>query len=118
VLTNLFTNAMKYAHGKPITVRLRQHGGQVEVSVQDQGPGLNAEQQSRIFERFERATPASEAAGLGLGLYISRKVMEAMHGSLWVHSVPEQGCTFLIRLPAVEQAPAAPGATTAAGVQP
>jgi PAS domain S-box-containing protein len=115
VLTNLFVNAMTYARGKPITVRLRQHGEQVEVSVQDQGPGLDAEQQSRIFDRFERATPASEAAGLGLGLYISRKVMEAMNGSLWVHCVPEKGCTFFIRLPAVGP-PAA--ANAAAGSQP
>ncbi|WP_224371377.1 PAS domain-containing sensor histidine kinase [Hyalangium versicolor] len=102
VLTNLLTNAMRYGDHKPITVTLRSREGRILLSVQDQGLGISKESQERIFNRFERAISASDVSGLGLGLFISRQIVEAHGGSIWVESEgPGRGATFLVDLPAV-----------------
>jgi len=99
VVTNLVTNAIKYGAGRPIDVAVEQVEGAVELRVQDRGIGIPAADQQRIFERFERAAPASHYGGLGLGLYISREIALAHGGSIQVTSEPGQGATFRVRLP-------------------
>jgi signal transduction histidine kinase len=99
VLLNLLTNALKYGANKPVRVELKEEGGQVHVSVTDQGVGLKEEDRSRIFERFERAISASEASGMGLGLYIAREIVQAHGGRISVESRLGQGSTFTVSLP-------------------
>jgi PAS domain S-box-containing protein len=99
VVTNLITNAIKYGAGSPIDVTVEQSGGGVELLVQDRGIGIPLTDQERIFERFERAAPASHYGGLGLGLYISREIALAHGGTIQVQSTPGQGATFRVRLP-------------------
>jgi signal transduction histidine kinase len=69
------------------------------LTVQDQGIGIAKEDQSRIFERFERAVSPNEASGLGLGLYIVKEILEAHGGSIRVESELGKGATFIVRLP-------------------
>ena len=67
--------------------------------MRDHGIGIDAEDQRRIFERFERAVSARHYGGLGLGLYIARQIVEAHGGTIDVASQPEQGAEFRVRLP-------------------
>lgn len=101
VVTNLLTNAMRYGDHKPVAVALRSHEGRILLSVKDQGIGIRAESQERIFNRFERAISANDVSGLGLGLFISRQIVEAHGGRIWVESDgPGHGATFFVELPA------------------
>ncbi len=109
VVTNYLTNALKYApEDRPVEARLRVQRGWARVSVHDEGPGLPAEEQRQIWERYHRApgvapTTASAGAdgggGLGLGLYISRTIVERHHGAVGVRSAPGKGSTFWFALP-------------------
>lgn len=101
VLANLVGNAIKYAPGGEIRVRIRQEGDWALVSVSDQGPGIPPEQQVRLFEAFARGAAAEQRrmGGLGLGLYISRGIVEAHGGRIWVESTPGVGSTFSFTLP-------------------
>jgi two-component system, LuxR family, sensor kinase FixL len=100
VLLNLLTNAMKYGEGRPVRGRVEQDDGLVRLEVQDEGIGISSEDQERIFERFERATPARHHyEGLGLGLYLTRQIVLAHGGSIRVRSAPGQGSTFTVELP-------------------
>lgn len=101
VLTNLISNAMKYGEGKPIHIcaSTRSRDGFAEISVRDQGKGIPSEFLPRIFERFERARTTGSLPGLGLGLYISKKIIENHGGTICVHSVPGEGSTFTVELP-------------------
>ena len=104
ILTNLLSNAIKYGRGKPIGVRLAADEGapaRARISVTDAGIGIAPEDQARIFERFERAVSRTHYAGLGLGLWISRQLAEAMGGELTVESGVGQGATFTLSLPLV-----------------
>jgi signal transduction histidine kinase len=109
VLSNLLTNAVKYGTpATPIDVEVRRRGGEVEVAVSNSGPGLSAEELAQVFSRFYR-TPAAEsgaASGLGLGLYISKGIIEALGGRLSAESVPDTRTTFRIVLPAAREAEA------------
>ena len=100
VVTNLLANAMKYGAGKPISISVGEgpHGGQARLVVADQGIGIAKDQQEQIFERFERAAGRSYG-GLGLGLYIVRKILHAMGGAIHVDSQLGQGSTFVVELP-------------------
>jgi signal transduction histidine kinase len=102
VLTNLLTNAMKYAPGKPLELEVRQEGADVLVSVKDQGPGIPRETLERIFHRFERASGRHHRESLGLGLYIARQIARAHGGELVVDSHLGQGTRFTLRLPSAE----------------
>jgi PAS domain S-box-containing protein len=99
VLTNLLTNAIKYAPGKPLELEVRLEAAQAVVSVKDQGPGIPEETLQRIFNRFERASGKHHRESLGLGLYISRQIARAHQGELAVESVLGQGTRFTLRLP-------------------
>jgi two-component system, OmpR family, phosphate regulon sensor histidine kinase PhoR len=100
VLVNLLDNAAKYAGG-PITVRVENADGFVRLSVADSGPGLTLAEQERIFEKFYRAGPqlTRPSGGTGLGLYISRELVQRMGGRLAVRSQPAEGATFVVELP-------------------
>jgi PAS domain S-box-containing protein len=96
---NLVDNAVKYGQGKPVEIDLRTDDGEVLLQVTDHGVGIDEEHQKRIFERFERAVPSRDFGGLGLGLWIARRVVEASGGRIAVRSAPGRGATFTVRLP-------------------
>ena len=104
VILNLLSNARKYSpKGSPITITLQQAGYEATASVRDMGVGIPPETLPNIFEQFYRV-PGVEVqdgphTGLGLGLYISRKIVERHGGHIDVQSVPGQGSTFSIVLP-------------------
>lgn len=99
VIVNLLTNAMKYGAGKPIKVIVLRNGDFIQLEVHDQGPGVKTEDEKRIFERFERAIPSSEVSGLGLGLYISRQIIEQCQGKLYLESTLGKGSVFIMKIP-------------------
>jgi signal transduction histidine kinase len=99
VIVNLLSNAMKYGAGKPIEIELSGTAASARLRVRDHGIGIAAEDQARIFERFERAVSARQYAGLGMGLWIVRKIVAAHGGSIRVDSRPGAGATFTIELP-------------------
>lgn len=99
VITNLITNAAKYAPERPVEVYAGKIEGKAVIKVKDYGPGISPEDQKRIFERFERATGTDSVSGLGLGLFISREIMGLHHGTISVDSTPGKGSTFTVTLP-------------------
>jgi signal transduction histidine kinase len=99
VLDNLFGNAIKYAPGSPLFVRLSRDDRRVCFSLEDHGPGIPEEYMPFVFERFYRGDADISATGTGLGLYICRQIVLGHHGKIWVESLPEQGATFFIELP-------------------
>ncbi len=101
ILTNLLSNALKYSPGgSPVTVTARRQGDEVVTSVTDRGPGIPPEQIPRLFQRYYRAEAARQGReGLGLGLYITRKLVEAHGGRIWVESEVGVGSTFSFSLP-------------------
>jgi len=106
VLTNLLTNAIKYAPtSETILVKLCADTQSVTVCVQDFGPGIPKEFQSRIFEPFYRVEQSRQASpqGLGLGLAIVADLIERHHGRLWVESEEGKGATFCFTLPRTQQ---------------
>ena len=113
VLTNLLTNALRYGRGKPVEMMLSQAGGMARITVRDQGIGIAPEDQERIFEQFERTDDSRKhASGLGLGLYITRKIVGLHHGRIEVESTPGQGALFMVELPVQAEAKTATQART------
>jgi signal transduction histidine kinase len=105
VLRNLLGNAQKYGHdGGAIGVTLRRDADQVCISITDDGPGIPAEEQERIFERFHRVKNSSSAGpvGSGLGLAIARGLVDLHGGRLWVESTPGYGSAFHVTLPTMD----------------
>ncbi|RKG68910.1 GAF domain-containing protein [Corallococcus sp. CA054B] len=100
VLVNLLTNAAKYGAGHPVSVRAGVDArDEAWVEVRDEGIGIEADALPRLFGRFERAVSERHYGGMGLGLYISRQIVEALGGRIDVDSQPGQGATFTLRLP-------------------
>ncbi len=99
VAGNLLSNALKYGRRRPVEIVAGQIGDRARLVVRDQGIGISPEDQQRIFERFERAEPARNLGGLGLGLWIVRQVVEAHGGAIRVESEPDRGSTFTVDLP-------------------
>jgi PAS domain S-box-containing protein len=99
VLVNLLTNAAKYGQGRPISIRVEAEPERARFIVQDEGIGIAAEALPRLFGRFERAVSDRHYGGLGLGLYISREIVQAHGGHIQVHSRPGEGSTFVVDLP-------------------
>jgi signal transduction histidine kinase len=99
VVSNLLENALKYGEGRPVEIEVARDGAEAVMRVIDHGIGIDGEQQKRIFQRFERAVSARDFGGLGLGLWISRQIVEASGGRVDVDSEPGEGSTFTVRLP-------------------
>jgi len=111
VLVNLLENALKYSPtGGTIRVHVERDGAQALVSVSDSGIGIPPDQKAHLFERFFRArnAPISGFGGLGLGLYISRDIVERHGGRIWVESEVGHGSTFRFTLPVLEAEEHAP----------
>jgi signal transduction histidine kinase len=100
VFENLISNAIKYAPGKPIRIEAKEVAGIVEIAVCDSGPGIEKSKQSQVFERFIRANSSPQIKGLGLGLFITRQIVKAHGGTIWVESKPGEGTSFLMKIPA------------------
>ncbi len=99
VIENLFSNAVKYAPGAPITIRLNETESGQRILFSDQGPGIAPENLERIFDKFYRI-PGQGGSGSGLGLYICQQIIRAHGGVLTAESKVGQGVTFCIDLPA------------------
>ena len=101
VLTNIIGNAVKYSpEGGLISLRGEVVGDHFQVSVQDQGIGMTAEQVDRIFDKFFRADASNLAVGgTGLGMPIAKLIVEAHDGKIWVESKPGSGTTVYFRVP-------------------
>jgi PAS domain S-box-containing protein len=99
VITNLVSNAIKYAPGRPVDVAVRGDDERIRLTVTDRGIGIPASDLGRIFDRFQRAAPVANYAGLGLGLHIARHIVEAHGGTISVTSQPGEGSTFTVDLP-------------------
>lgn len=97
VVTNLLTNAFRYGRGAPVEVQLLQgDAGWAGLRVRDHGAGIAPADQQRIFEQFERGASADGVPGLGLGLYISRQIVEAHGGRIELESTPGKGSAFTV----------------------
>ncbi|MHB8420245.1 MAG: chemotaxis protein CheB [Myxococcales bacterium] len=105
VVTNLLSNAVKYGAGKPIEVRVEADPRAARLVVRDHGIGIEAQDLSRIFLRFERAVSSRQFGGLGMGLYIARQIVDAHGGTLSVDSEPGKGSTFTVELPIQSRSP-------------
>jgi signal transduction histidine kinase len=100
IVVNLLANAIRYSpEGGMVWVRTDREGDLAALIIADQGKGIAADDQARIFEKFERVD-ATEAGGTGLGLYIARRLARAMGGDITVDSAPGQGARFTFTLPA------------------
>jgi PAS domain S-box-containing protein len=102
VLLNLLSNASKFTEHGTITLHAERAGGEIVFRVRDTGIGMTPEQMGRLFQAFSQAEVSTTAkyGGTGLGLAISRKFCQLMGGDVHVESVPGQGSTFTVRLPA------------------
>ena len=99
IVTNLVSNAIRYAAGSPIAVTVERQDHDAVIEVRDQGPGLPDGQIARMFERFERGTSMRHYPGLGLGLYVVRQITEAHGGQVTAENSAGGGARFTVRLP-------------------
>jgi len=101
VLSNLVSNALRYVNqGGHVVLRAQQRGAHVHLTVQDDGPGIPEEYQTRIFHKFVQVK-GQEAGGSGLGLAICKEIVRAHGGAIWVESTPGQGSSFTFTLAAI-----------------
>lgn len=110
ILINLLSNALKYSPGGVVTLSAQARDGWLEVSVRDQGPGIAPEQRGVLFSRFGRTPSASQGAGsrakptgTGLGLFLTKHLVETHGGRIWAESEPGHGATFRFTLPLAEE---------------
>ena len=106
VLTNLVSNALKYGMSSPVDVVVRREGETAIIEVCDRGPGVPPQDLERIFGRFERAASARNYGGLGLGLYVTRQIVEAHGGSIVAENRPSGGAKFTVKVPLTTRAAA------------
>jgi signal transduction histidine kinase len=100
VMINLLTNAIKYSpNANRVQISLKQADGEVTITIKDQGMGLTTDQQKQIFTRFYRAEGNANIPGLGLGLYLTKEIIDRHHGKIGVYSLPEKGSEFYFSLP-------------------
>lgn len=100
VVSNVLENALRFsADGVPVEISARAADGFIEVAVADHGPGIRPEDRERVFQEFFRGDDAGDQGGVGLGLAISRAIVEAHGGTMWVAETPGGGATVGFRLP-------------------
>jgi PAS domain S-box-containing protein len=99
IITNLLSNALKYAPNTAISLRLRADEEHATLHVVDRGPGIAVEDQERIFRRFERAVSRRNYGGFGLGLWLVREIVARLGGAVSVQSEPGHGATFTVVVP-------------------
>lgn len=99
VVTNLITNAIRYGEGKEVKIKLEVQNGEALIKVQDHGMGIAPENFDVVFNRFERITSTKGINGLGLGLYITKQIINAHLGKIRVESQLGKGSTFIVELP-------------------
>jgi PAS domain S-box-containing protein len=99
VLTNLISNAVKYGVKRPIEISAAASTDHAVVVVKDHGVGISPHDLKRIFEPFERVEEISKVRGLGMGLWITKQIVEAHGGTILVESEPDRGSSFIVRLP-------------------
>lgn len=105
ILSNLLTNAVKYSPaGSPVRVTIGARGPMILTTVADRGPGIPPADRERVFERFTRLGDHMTRAigGVGLGLFIARRLVESMGGRIWVEDAPEGGAAFSFTVPAYQ----------------
>ncbi len=106
VLINLISNAAKFSPDEAtITIDLQRIEGAFRIGVQDRGPGISEEDRQRLFKRFSRLSPTQAKPGSGLGLYLSRLIVERHGGQIWVESEVGSGTTFYFTVPPSPPAP-------------
>ncbi len=101
VIENLLSNAIKFSpFDKNVFVKLMMHENSAILSVKDEGPGINEEDKSKLFKKFQRlsAKPTANESSTGLGLSIVKQFVESMNGLVWVESEPGKGATFFVKL--------------------
>lgn len=106
VLDNLLSNALKFTEkGKQIWIHVRAEHDHVICTVRDEGPGLNAEDHARLFQKGVRLSnsPTGGEQTLGYGLVIAKDLVEKLGGSIWCESQPGRGASFSVRLPAFKE---------------
>ncbi|MDP9001039.1 MAG: PAS domain-containing sensor histidine kinase [Myxococcota bacterium] len=99
VVTNLVDNAIKYGKGQPVEVSVARLGGSAVFRIRDHGLGIAASEQPHLFKRFARAAGARNYRGFGLGLWITREIVEASGGRIELQSSEGEGSTFIVTLP-------------------
>jgi signal transduction histidine kinase len=99
VVANLLQNALKYAAGTPVVVRLETRESRARVSIIDSGPGLHDDDIASLFAKHRRGRQAGKRDGSGLGLYVSRKIVEAHGGRIAADSPEGRGAHFFFELP-------------------
>jgi PAS domain S-box-containing protein len=99
VVTNLLSNALKYGEGKPVDLVIEATPEAARLHVHDHGMGIDERDHMRIFDRFERAVSSGHHSGLGIGLYVSRRIAHAHGGSISVVSQKGHGSTFTLEVP-------------------
>jgi PAS domain S-box-containing protein len=105
VVTNLMMNALKYGEDKPVVIGVKKQKDFIQIQVRDSGSGIAKEDQERIFGRFERAVKHTNISGLGLGLFVTKQIVEAHNGKIKVQSELGKGSTFTVELPIIAAGP-------------
>ncbi len=108
VFSNILSNSLKYGEGLPVEVKMEVGEKNIRVSFQDQGKGVASEDLERIFERFERVAERSGIGGLGLGLFISREIIEGHGGRIWAEKASPKGMIFIVELPLLDESTQTP----------
>lgn len=105
VISNLLINAIKYGGGSPVIVYTKVIEKEIICSVKDEGMGIAKEEQDKIFDRFYRVSGENlhTYPGLGLGLYISKEIIQRHHGRIWLQSEPGNGTIFYFTLPVADK---------------
>jgi signal transduction histidine kinase len=104
MMINLISNAIKYGSDGAIDVEVNRIGKMVQIRVRDRGIGISAVNQKRVFLRYERVSSEQKINGLGIGLYVTKQIVEAHHGKIYIESEIGKGATFVVELP-LEQTP-------------
>lgn len=99
VILNLLSNAVKYGRKKPVRVSLKKEGNEAVIQVKDDGIGIRQQDRKDVFELFRRSSSSIGYKGIGIGLYISKQIVEAHKGTIALESRVDKGTTFTVRLP-------------------